>query len=286
VKLLSFKNVERHFRASSEGGYKGLSWNEIRTIFDEVILSDGLHHLYKIPVGMEFYRGRRFLVSDLKENISDLGAPNSSDVGNFGRCQKPGTSVLYVANNKDTMLSELDILCGEYAQLITFRVKKSFHILVVGDIDYCRRAGRSLLPTNSTSFEFRPSDVLLNVCRNVNNEHIQKILVDAFCAKVFSMNEYSQSFYRMTSALADVLFSCPQEDALGFAYPSVANREGINFAFKESYSTYLEATECSALQIMDDLGFGICATNEYASSNEITGKGVIKWSYNGHLSSS
>lgn len=273
--LSPFDKCKAQIYGLAGGAYKGLEWQVIRDALDEI--TDG--HLfvgYTVPKGTIFFRGRLFRTDTLKSNKVELLERNYEEVKEYGRCHRPKTSVLYAAKNWDTILAELDVFKGDFAQIICLEVIKPFYIFIVGDIEHCRRFEHSMFPQGNYNYEM--SQEIKGI---LETNDIQKILVDAFMSDVFSKSDRGQAHYRLTSALADILLNNGHQDCIGFAYPSVAHRGGVNFAFKSSeYSKYMVAKNCEAIKITDDLGYGLYGRNTYAIANGFGEDGTINWEIN------
>jgi hypothetical protein len=113
---------------------------------------------------------------------------------------------------------------------------------------------------------------------------IKTMLMDAFLSELFISPARTPREYKATSALADILFSVKVEDGNkllsldGFAYPSVQNRGGINYAIRsDRFSECMEIYHCMAFEIINYLGFGIYGRKKYAESTAIDSVGNVTW---------
>jgi hypothetical protein len=102
-------------------------------------------------------------------------------------------------------------------------------------------------------------------------------------ADEFIKQATTQTDYKITSALSDVLLNgdlnpCTPIDAL--IYPSVAFREGMNFAvLPESYKSKMKLVEeeTKIIRITDVLGYGIFDYRSLASLKSVSTEGRLEW---------
>ena len=89
--------------------------------------------------------------------------------------------------------------------------------------------------------------------------------------------------YKITSALSDVLLNGdlkPQKPIDALVYPSVAFREGMNFAIlPEPYKSKMKLVqaETKIIEITNVLGYGIFVCQLLASLKSVSSDGRLKW---------
>ena len=93
----------------------------------------------------------------------------------------------------------------------------------------------------------------------------------------------TQTDYKITSAIADVLFNCDlklQGKIDGIVYPSVAFREGTNFAVRsEVFKSKMEPVpaETRIVEITDVFGYGIYAWQVLATLKSVNPDESLSW---------
>ena len=210
-------------------------------------------------------------------SIRDLGPPAPDRTVAYGRCHQPGRPVGYWSLYEDTALAEVRAELNEQYAISTFTVPEGSLFVPVGNLDYYRRTGRTYLGHE--------------VGRS--GENYRKILdredwgifalFDAFLADEFIKSAVTQSDYRITSAIADILFNCNlkfPEKIDGIVYPGVAFREGANFAvradvFRSKMRPDLAKTRI--VEVTDVLGYGIFAWKELAVLESVNSDDTLCW---------
>ena len=259
------------------GAYKNLS---DKSIFDAIDDLTNRHAFfgYECKQGESFFRGRVFSDSDLVENASDLLAPKAELVKSYGRCNYPNQRTLYLAKNLDTVLSELDVLKGSHVQFLHLKAKKEFTFFVVGEIDHYRRFEKGF-------FSYGQKEKNIKYIKSlIDNNDLERIYVDAFLAEQLARRDYSQAHYKLTSAIANVLFEDAKKanisnsaNIAGFAYPSVSHRGGVNFVIMGDFFEYFEIVEATAIKINAHLNYNLYGRTPYASCQVIDDKGNLHW---------
>jgi hypothetical protein len=224
-----------------------------------------------------FFRARKSDADSLFRNISDLSFRDPATVRDFGRCHKPGGSMFYGSFNEDTVFSELSPDVGDRMHLALARLKpeQSVKVAVIGECDYGRRYGRSLLFNNLIP---PVADLLSNLNEPLN---LKRLITDAFYADLFVRRADNSNYYKATSALSDLITSVEQDGDLlidGLAYPSVGHRGGINVAITPvAFTRALKIEECQVYSITGYLGSGIYKRDLVLRSESIAENGEIQW---------
>ncbi|MEX5219399.1 MAG: hypothetical protein NW701_16340 [Nitrospira sp.] len=132
----------------------------------------------------------------------------------------------------------------------------------------------------------------ISVMRSSDLERYQEILArqdwgifalfDAFVADEFIKPAMTQTDYKVTSAVADVLFNSGMLPARidGIVYPSVAFRHGTNFAVRaEAFKSKMRAVpaETQVIEITDVFGYGIFDWQVLATLKSINPDGSLNW---------
>jgi hypothetical protein len=254
-----------------------LSWPDVRQLLDD--LTEGHIWLrYPMPSNCKVFRGRVNRSPVPFSNVKDFRSRKAEDVGEYGRCHQPSRSIYYAALNLDTVLAELEPDVGDFVHVAVASPKenKSVNLVAIGEIEHIRRYGVPLLGGQVTIETFGK---LLEDSHK--EENLARIFVDAFLSDVFIAPARGQRDYKLTSALSDIILSAENEGdpiCQGFAYPSVAHKGGLNFAFEGScFPDHMEISECMVFRIVDYLGYGIYGRVQVAKSRCVSADGSIDW---------
>ena len=120
-----------------------------------------------------------------------------------------------------------------------------------------------------------------------NEQWDSQCLLDAFLAEEFISPAKSQADYRVTSAFCDILWKNKRNDLDAIMYPSVAFREGRNFALQtEAVAKKLELLSMESkhemgdvtkvVRVVDVLGYGIYRLKEIARLRSVD-QNKLKW---------
>lgn len=269
------------------GGMKfHYGFDEIRIHVDAMVRAccGNCYGSYAIPAPFAFVRARRHDdPGQLYREACDLGAPRREDIKKFGRCNVPNQPVLYCSLYPETALSELDAQREEVFTLASYAVQpeKKIYACHVGEIDYYRR-------TYETYFGRRNEGNTRRLqALETAAQWDSQCLLDAFLAEEFISPAKSQADYRVTSAFCDLLWKANGSDLDAIMYPSVAFREGKNFALHVkaaenklellSMESRHENGEVTRVVRVDDvLGYGIYRVTEIARLHSIY-EGNLKW---------
>ena len=263
------------------GGAKNrLSYDQIRLMISILMKTSsryGVYQSYSMPTDLSVVRVRPLESSGeyykLKE---DLGPPPPDKTLGFGRCHQPGRPVGYWSLYEDTALAEVRAELGQQYLVSTFAIPKGSLLVPVGEFDYFRRTGQTYLGT-----AVEQSAKNYNALLDRADWHLFA-LFDAFLADEFIRPAMNQTDYKITSAIADILFNCDLElgniDAI--FYPSVAFREGTNFAvrgelFKSKMKPFPAQTKI--VQVTDVFGYGIFNCRVLTTLKSVNPDGNISW---------
>lgn len=238
----------------------------------------GVYQSYRIPSELPIHRVRP-LESQGKwfRSRSDLGPPPSDKTLVYGRCHQPKRPVGYWALYEDTALAEVRAELGQQYLISTFTMPTGSLLLPVGELDYFRRTGRTYL---GEAVE-RSAKIYKEVLDR--EDWTLFALFDAFLADEFIRPAVTQTDYRVTSAVADVLFNSDlklPEPIDAVVYPSVAFREGTNFAVRpEAFNSKMKLVEAKTknIEITDVFGYGIFAWKVVSALKSINFDGSLSW---------
>ena len=259
------------------GGAKSrLPYAQIREIMS-AWAKYGVYQVYSIPKELSVHRARRLENKKWFEFAEDLGPPIPEKTITHGRCHQPKHPLCYCSLYEDTALAEVNAELGEQYVISTFTMPKDIRLIPVGELDYYRRTGRTYIG-NETQQSAKPHEKALG-----EEDCVVAALIDAFLAHEFIKQATTQTDYKITSALADVLLNGdlkPQKPIDALVYPSVAFREGMNFAIlPEPYKSKMKLVEAETkiIEITDVLGYGIFVYQLLASLNSVSTDGRLKW---------
>lgn len=210
--------------------------------------------------------------------LSDMMAPPDEIVSAYGRCNKPGQSVFYGANNMNTMFAELRAKAGDHIQYVELRTVKNQSIMsgFSGFLDYFRRYG-------AAPHMIGDSDSITGLIKQIQNdlpreEWVKSLLVDAFVADHFRREVVlgeSDRNYNLTAAFTNFNFE-QENDAI--VYPSVAHLGGWNMAIKPQISLERLGIMSSGIyRIQEYLGYGLYSAKLINYSESVSPAG-FNWS--------
>ena len=259
------------------GGDKNrLSYNQIRALMSGWA-KYGVYQVYSIPKELSVHRARRLENKKWFEFAEDLGPPIPEKTITYGRCHQPKHPLCYCSLYEDTALAEVNAEVGEHYAISTFTMPKDIRLIPVGELDYYRRTGRTYIG-DETLQSAEPHEKALG-----ENDWLVAALIDAFLADEFIKPATTQTDYKITSALSDVLLNGdlkPQKPIDALLYPSVAFREGRNFAILPGpYKSKMKLVEAETkiIEITDVLGYGIFVSRLLASLKSVSSDGHLKW---------
>lgn len=259
------------------GGAKShLSYGQIRALMSEWAKRD-VYQTYSIPEELSVHRARRLENKKWFEFADDLGPPTSEKALTYGRCHQPKHPLCYCSLYEDTALAEVNAELGEHYVISTFTMPKDIVLIPVGELDYFRRTGRTYIG-HETPQSAKPYDEARG-----EEDWAVTALIDAFLADEFIKPATTQTDYKITSALSDVLLNGdlnPGTPIDALIYPSVAFREGMNFAvLPEPYKSKMKLVEAETkiIEITDVLGYGIFDYRTLASLNSVSSEGRLEW---------
>jgi hypothetical protein len=260
------------------GGAKSrLPYAQIREIMS-AWAKYGVYQVYsQIPEELFVHRARRLENKKWFEFADDLGPPIPEKTITYGRCHKPKHPLCYCSLYESTALAEVNAEFGEQYVISTFTMPKDIRLIPVGELDYYRRTRRTYIG-NETKQSAEPHIEALG-----EEDGIVAALIDAFLADEFIKQATTQTDYKITSALSDVLLNGdlkPQKPIDALVYPSVAFREGMNFAIlPEPYKSKMKLVEAETkiIEITDVLGYGIFVFQLLASLKSVSSDGRLKW---------
>lgn len=259
------------------GGAKGrLSYNQVRTIISEWAQS-GVYQTYTLPKSLPVHRARRLEDEKWFKFVQDLGNPKPEETIAHGRCHQPKRPLCYCSLYEDIALAEVNAELGGHYAISTFMMPKDIVLIPVGGLDYFRRTGRTYMG-HETPQSAEPYEVA-----NREKDWDITALIDAFLADEFIKPATTQTDYKITSALSDVLLNgdlnpCAPIDAI--VYPSVAFREGLNLAIlPEPFRSKMKLVEAETkiIKIIDVLGYGIFNFQPVALLKSVSSEGCLNW---------
>jgi hypothetical protein len=261
------------------GGAKSrLSYDKIRALMFEWAIKYGVYQVYSsIPEELSVHRVRRLENKKWFEFKDDLGPPTPEQTIIYGRCHQPKHPLCYCSLYEDTALAEVNAELGEDYAISTFTMPKDIRLIPVGELDYFRRTGRTYIG-HETPQSAKPYEEALR-----ENDWRVAALIDAFLADEFIKPATTQTDYKITSALSDVLLNgdlSPRTPIDALIYPSVAFREGMNFAvLPEPYKSKMKLVEAETkiIRITDVLGYGIFAWRVLATLRSVNPDGSLSW---------
>jgi len=259
------------------GGAKSrLPYDQIRA-FMSAWAKRGVYQTYSIPAELSVHRARRLEDKKWFELADDLGPPTPEKANTYGRCHQPKHPLCYCSLYEDTALAEVNAELGEHYVISTFTMPKGIVLIPVGELDYVRRTGRTYIG-HETPQSAKPYEEALG-----EEDWVVAALIDAFLADEFIKPATTPTDYKVTSAFSDVLLNGdlnPRTPIDAIVYPSVAFREGMNFAvLPESYKSKMKLVEAETkiIEITAVLGYGIFSYVQRAALKSVSPEGHLNW---------
>jgi hypothetical protein len=211
------------------------------------------------------------------ENIKQMSYPPEHRVATFGRCNFPGQSMLYAANNIETSFLEIE-LNDKTPSAITlqFNLKEEeeIRLLSIGELNHYRRHGRTRLDTPGAV------EQLDNLLKPLDQyERIAYQFVDSYFADYFSRvrdERTERNLYEVTARIAGALLTQPDID--GIIYPSVRHAGGLNFAIKpEVFDTKFTPGRYVLTTPIYHYGHGLFEYHEHSVGTHLLENGNFIW---------
>jgi hypothetical protein len=236
-----------------------------------------IYQIYSFPEVLTIQRARKLGNKIWPTKVDELGHLPSERVIDNGRCHQRGKPLLYCSLYGETALAEVRAEKGEQYVIATFSVPVGFSVIRIGDFDYYRRT----FQTSIGSAEQESSKRYIAL-RDRGDDWLIPALIDAFLADEFIKPAITQTDYKITSAFADILLNHlhQSEKVDAIMYPSVAFREGANFAVRpEAYKTKLKLIESETIivEITEHLGYGIYGLSQLAKLSPVNNESRLIW---------
>ncbi len=264
------------------GANRRWKFEMVREVIQEMVhhFGDKLYQSYAMPVEWAGNITTIHRVRDIRDGPFDfaeqLGSPDERLATKLGRCNVPGVPVCYCSLYEDTALAEVGAQTGHDYVVATFELTEKMILLPVGELDFYRRTGQTYLG----SAHPRTTEHYANVYRNLPDARLRE-LTDAFFAEEFMAKAATESDYRLTAALSEVLFHLPFETVIdAIMYPSVAFRAGYNFAIRrdsEKRKLRLAPFQTRIVRVTEALGYGIFDTKVVQQLRSIGEDGRLDW---------
>lgn len=260
------------------GGAKArLEYGQIRA-YISALAKYSVYKTYSLPKELCIHRARK--LPENKEwfsSVAELGHPSVIETTAHGRCHQPGHPLCYCSLYEDTALAEVNAELGERYVISTFTIPKDIVFIPIGEFDYYRRTGRTYIGHKITESAKDYEEVL------AREDWAVSALIDAFLADEFIKPATTNTDYKITSAFSDVLLSGdlnPSKQIDAIVYPSVAFREGMNFAIlPKAYEskTKLVEVETKIIKITDVIGYGIFESQLLHKLISVSSEGLLNW---------
>ena len=248
------------------GGLERISWEKVYLLMDD-LLNDVPVISYKITNTSKIVRGRRLESPDTFDDVRKLLYPPAKYCKTYGRCNKPGSPMLYGAIGYNLVFSELGAEIGDILGLVFLKPKRELNVCLLGALDLYRRTEGNCWLLDDTKMQIEPI--------NKDPSKITAFLFDAFINDYFGSSG-NDIIYKLTSAYSQALLeSFPIID--GILYESVDHKRGTCLSIKPNIvDDDTEVTDAQIVRITNHLGYGIYDFEEVARSAAVI-KSNIKW---------
>lgn len=172
--------------------------------------------------GWRYRRARTLEKGECPRNVSEL-IWRADVPAKLGRANPAGFRVLYLADRRDTALSEVRVTDGEVA-LTEFTVRPgcSLRLAPIGEMTQIQRSGRGFLAGDASSM----INDMINACRP--EECRSMLITDAFLLECLTNRDDD---YALSSSVALAVFE-KLPDVSAVAYPSRRQLGAMNFAVR------------------------------------------------------
>lgn len=273
----SIRHLVRELRGK---GKSQIPYDNIRLAISMVVsnlLRRGMYRSYLLPEQLTIHRVRPLKNKKPYSSVMDLGPTPPGETTRYGRCHQPNRPMCYYSLYEDTALAEVKAKLGKRYVISTFMLPKGSSVIPIGELDYFRRTGRTYIGHETPG----TSNFYQNTLETDN--WLECALFDAFIADEFIKRATTQVAYKVTSAFSSVLLhSRPRESAPidALIYPSVAFREGMNFAaLPEVHKVKMSLVEnqTSIIKITDVLNYGIFDWKTVDALKSVDIGGRLNW---------
>jgi hypothetical protein len=259
---------------------KTLPYDKIQLIISTFVLrlfKRGMYRPYKIPEQLTVHRARSMGNKKRFASVVDLGPTLPEGTTRYRRCHQPNRPMCYYSLYPDTALAEIKAKVGKRYTISTFAMPKGSSVIPIGELDFFRRTGRTYIGNDT------PGSLKFYQEAMAKEDWPQCALFDAFIADEFIKRATSHGAYNVTSAFSTALLkSRPRGSAPvdAIIYPSVAFREGMNFAalpemHKAKMSLVKDQTKI--IKITDVLGYGIFDWKPIDTLKSVDTDGRLNW---------
>lgn len=172
--------------------------------------------------GWRYRRARALNPDERPRNVSEL-IWRADVPAKLGRANPAGFRVLYLADRRDTALSEVRVT-DEHVAITEFTVRpgRSLRVAPVGELTQVQRTGRGFLAGDASS----AINDLINACEPEQGRSM--LITDAFLLECLTNREDD---YALSSKVALAIFE-KLPDVSAVAYPSRRQLGAMNFAVR------------------------------------------------------
>jgi RES domain-containing protein len=178
---------------------------------------------YKLPAGEILWRARPCRDRNGFPRIADVHYPHLNAPA--GRCNEPGSPLLYVCFTTFTALYEKGAKAGDFVQMICYSIHRPVRALTLGEFTNAHKRGLGLVSADLSQaiHEF--------IERWSFPVKLSLVFMDAFLAGILADPDAAQNTYMHSRTLTKLLFEkYPGIEAIH--YPSVAREGSMNLAIK------------------------------------------------------
>ena len=268
------------------GANRRFPFNQLESIVQALIHNYGteVYKTYAIPETskLTLHRVRRLEENEPVMFADKLGSRTADNTNNYGRCHVPKKPLCYCSLYEDIALAEVNAETGQRYAIATYEITQDLIVLPIGELDYFRRTGITYLGSDIPPPD-NPKDHYDKIINDRDKEKAKlRQFVDAFFADEFISPASNTTHYKLTAALAKVLFEHRYEKGNPDAifYPSVAFRAGYNFAIRpdaEKSKMKLLKEHTRIVRVKENLGYGIYEIEDEYILKSIGNDGQLEW---------
>lgn len=282
---ISLTELENKITILKSSDFRGLSIDQVREMIAEII---DQYPLQVRPLRLSgVYRARKRMFSEPFTHTKELWHPPFSAIQKPGRLNDKGESRFYAADTSNTAMLELRPAVGDIITVLLAHTQNEPSVLLKKVVFIGIERSRSSAIQNLTDEDiFRKSRLFRE---SLGEDNYKKwLIIDNYLSNILgkAILDSEEHMYKPTIALANLLFSNPNLDAVN--YPSVETKDnGINICMTpEKADFYFRPSEAWMVRIDGEDSHPV--TNEklprfkfLRRSRHIPTEGNIEWMQEG-----
>jgi RES domain-containing protein len=199
------------------------------------------------------WRARRNINSDYFKNVRDVWYPPADLVSTYGRLNRPGCTILYVAASQQTAILEMRPAVGDIFTILKLRLADAAILPHVMELGFEEKSSQFGLTAS-----VRLVETTVAGSRFLGEEAEKNLLIRSFLAREFvrTVDRGQEQQFKLSVAISENLLSSPEID--GVVYPSMAGdtrtfKGGANIALKPRSADRLYVADACWVSVVESL---------------------------------